>query len=76
MPVLIISPSGITNVKTTSTIAKQRSARLQRFQSEIQSCMRERPPVTPAGSSISGQHVKSSTEVWLDDDKEIVILPK
>jgi hypothetical protein len=34
----------MTNDKMTSATAKQRSARLHRFQSEIQSCIKPQPP--------------------------------
>jgi hypothetical protein len=62
----------MTSDKMTSTIAKQRSTRLHRFQSEIQSCMSQCPPVTLvllAEIYMTDQHEKNSTEVWLRDDK-------
>jgi hypothetical protein len=78
VPPPISKPSGITSDKMTSTIAKQRSARLHRFQSEIQSCMSRCPPVTLAPSAeiyMTDQHEKISTEVWLYDDKGTVMSP-
>src|SRR5271169_5331912 len=73
------TPSGTTNDKTTSAIAKQRSARLHRFQSEIQSFIRPQPPghtLSFGRVYVTAQRVKNSTEVWPCDDKETVISPK
>ena len=58
--------SGMTSDKMTSAIAKQRSARLHRFQSEIQSCIRQCPPVYshPFGRvHVTDQREKNSTEL-------------
>ena len=75
----INTPRGMTNDKMTSAIAKQRSARLHRFQSEIQSFIRPQPPghtLSFGGVYVTDQHEKNSTEVWPCDDKETVISPK
>ncbi len=75
----INTPSGMTNDKMTSAIAKQRSARLHRFQSEIQSFIRPQPPghtLSFGGVYVTDQHEKNSTEVWPWGDKENVISPK
>src|SRR5262249_10637066 len=74
----IINPSGMTSDKMTSTIAKQRSARLHLFQSEIQSRMTGPPVTSPLLQSfhVTDQHEKNSTELWLLGDKQNVISPK
>jgi hypothetical protein len=71
-------PSGITNDKMIIAIAKHRSARLHRFQSEIQSLILQCPPVTLDFSAeiyMTRQREKNSTEVWRCGDKETVIAP-
>ena len=76
MPPRKRTPSGIISATMTSATAKQRSARLHLFQSEIQSCILESPghPVR-RGVFITDEREKNSTEVWLCHDEEIVILP-
>ena len=74
----IKKPSGIIKHKMISATAKQRSARLQRFQSEIQSCI-DQSPVVPSPSAqvvMPGLSEKNSTELWLSGDKGIVKLPQ
>jgi hypothetical protein len=77
---LISTPSGIASNKITSAIAKQRSARLHRFQSAIQSRIMTVPPghsQHPGWDMLmTGQRDKNSTKVWLCDDKETVISPQ
>jgi hypothetical protein len=56
----------MTNDKMTSAIAKHRSARLQRFQSEIQSFIRPQPPghtLSFGGVYVTAQREKNSTEL-------------
>lgn len=72
LPPLINSPSGSASAVIASAIAKQRSARLHLFQSEIQSRI-QRPP--PPRSPVFDGRGKNSTELCLGDDKRSVNLP-
>src|SRR5262249_47771142 len=61
LPALINSPSGNASARMASTTAKQRSARLHLFQSEIQSRIQQPPPNT--GLSIIYRRGENSTEL-------------
>ena len=69
-----MKPSGMTSDKTTSAIAKQRSARLHRFQSAIQSCTAV-SPVLPK-FCLTERRGKISAELWLHGVKGSVNLPQ
>lgn len=72
LPPLIKSPSGSASAVIASAIAKQRSARLHLFQSEIQS--RIQPHPRPPRSPLFDGRGKNSAELCPSDDKRSVNL--